>query len=410
MEIADLLLIFMGMLLFAVVLYPLAQRLHLPYSLMLVLGGFVGSELVTGFGVDLGLRWHHFQPLVFYFLLPALIFESALHLDGRALLRNLIPILLLSTPMLLLVAAVAALLLYWGIGYPDYFTLIAALLSGVLLSATDPAAVLDLFRRAGVPERLILLVDGESLFNDATAIVLFSLLTGMALMPSETISTVWVVERFLLIFVGGILVGIALSLVLGGLFCWLGAPFPRALITLVAAYGSYLVAEGLFHVSGVMAVLVAGLVFAELQRRFGAATAAPLNTLWTFIGELANALIFLLLGVTVTVGMFEQQWLAMLLGLAAALLSRAVGLLLFVPLINLLPGGRLDWRQQLVMYWGGVRGAVTIALALSLPLELDAWFTIQSVAYGVVLFALCIQVPSVPWLIKALGLASGRRE
>jgi len=404
MAIADLVLIFLGMLLLAALLHPLAQKLHLPYSLVLVAGGFIGSELLVASGLDTGLRWHHFNDLVFYVFLPVLIFEAALHMDGRLLLRNLAAILLLSTPMMMLSAGVSAVLLFYGIGYPAHFPWVAALLTGAILSATDPAAVLDLFKQAGVSDRLILLVDGESLFNDATAIVLFTLLSALALMPAEQITLGAGVLKFVTIFfggaaIGGLVAGLALLLYRG-----LGTSFNRMVVMLSAAYGGFLVAEHL-HVSGVMAVLVAGLVFGELQRREGDNPVRhALHNLWAFSAELSNAAIFLLLGVTVTLAMFQEQWLAMLIGIAAVLLARGLGLLITVPLINLLPGERITGKEQLVIYWGGIRGSVSVALALALPVQLESWYTIQSIAYGVVLFTLCIQAPTMPWLIKRLQL------
>jgi len=404
MAVADLVLAFLGMLLLASLLSPLASRLHLPYSLVLVVGGFIGSELLVAAGVDTGLRWHHFNDLVFYVFLPVLIFEAALHMDGRLLLRNLAAILLLSTPMMLLSAGISATLLFYGIGYPDYFPWVAALLTGAILSATDPAAVLDLFRRAGVSERLILLVDGESLFNDATAIVLFTLLSALALMPADEVTLASGALTFGKIFLGGVVVG----LLVGGLGMLLyrafDTSFNRMIVMLAAAYGGFLLAEH-FHVSGVMAVLITGLMFGELQRREGEGPVRhALHNLWSFSAELSNASIFLLLGVTVTVAMFQEQWLAMLIGIVAVLLARGLGLLITVPLINLLPGERISRGEQLVIYWGGIRGSVSVALALALPLQIDSWYTIQSITYGVVLFTLCVQAPTMPWLIRRLGL------
>ncbi|MBY4677886.1 cation:proton antiporter [Marinobacterium arenosum] len=404
MAIPELMLMFLGMLLLAVLLQPLARRMHLPYGLLLVFGGYIGSEILVAAGLDTGLRWYHFHDLVFFVFLPLLIFESALHMDSRQLLRNIVAILLLSTPMMLLAAGVSAVVLYYGIGYPSYFSWVVALLSGAILSATDPVAVLELFRRAGVSERLILLVDGESLFNDATAIVLFTLLTSLALMPQQEITLAAASLKFTTIFCGGILVGLMVALLLGLIYRWMDSTFNRMAVMLVAAYGSYLLAE-LWHLSGVVAVLVVGLIFAELQRREGdSPQRQELHCLWAFGGSLANAAIFLLLGVTITLAMFQDQWLAMLLGIAAVLLARGLGLLVTMPLVNLLPGESVGWRAQLVIYWGGIRGSVTAALALSLPLELESWYTVQSIAYGVVLFTLCVQAPTMPWLIGRLGL------
>ncbi|MCP4595474.1 sodium:proton antiporter [Neptuniibacter sp.] len=415
MDTANLILLFIAMLLVAAMLQPLSQFLKLPHSLLLVLAGFIGSEVVVSLGVDTGLRWYHFHTLVFYIFLPALIFESALHIDLKALLKKLFPILLLSTPMMLLATLVSAAFLYWGIGYPDYFPWLAALLCGALLSATDPAAVISLFKKVGVSDEVILLLEGESLFNDAVAILLFGLFSSLLLMPGETFSVTYAVERFALVFLGGTLVGVITFALMATLFLFIRDNFARMIFMVSATYGGYLVAESVLHLSGVMSVLVAGLGFGELLRRENknGSTAKDqsekLAELWRFNGQLAETLIFLLLGMTITWGMFEQQWLAMLLGIAAVLISRAAGLLVTMPVINLFSGSlssgtKVNWQEQIVLYWGGVRGAVTIALALSLPLELESWFTIQSIAYGVVLFSLCIQTSTTPLLVKAIKL------
>lgn len=403
MELSTTILLFMGMLLVAAVLQPLSKLFHLPYSLMLVLAGFFGSEMITSFGIDTGLRWHHFHAIVFYAFLPALIFDSALKINLRAFVKKLVPILLLSTPMMLMVTLITAGLIYWGVGYPSYYPWMAALLTGALLSATDPAAVIALFKQVGVSEEIILLIEGESLFNDAVAILMFGLFSSLVLMPGELFSFGYAVERFCLVFFGGALTGILVFLLLKPLFKTIHDRFARMVIMVCAAYGSYLLGESVLHVSGVMAVLVAGLGFGELLRK-GDEDADKLSVLWEFNGQLAESLIFLLLGVTITFSMFEQQWLAMLLGIGAVLIARACGLLITLPVINQLPGNRINWREGTVLYWGGVKGAVTIALALSLPLELESWFTIQSIAYGVVLFSICIQSVTTPVLIKSINL------
>lgn len=410
MEHTTTILLFMAMLLAAAVLQPLSRLLRLPYSLMLVLAGFAGSELITASGLDTGLRWHHFHTLVFYLLLPALIFESALRLELKALLKTLLPILLLSTPMMLIAALVSAALIYWGIGYPAYYPWLAALLTGALLSATDPAAVINLFKQVGVSDEIILLIEGESLFNDAIAILLFGLISSLLMMPQEMFSYGAAMGRFTEVFLGGILTGVLVLVVLLPLFALISDRFSRMVIMICAAYGSYLFGEAVLHVSGVMAVLVAGLGFGEMLRKNDDQTTAPLKTLWQFNAELAEAMIFLLLGISVTWAMFEQQWLAMLYGIVAVLIARGIGLLVTVPMINLLPGAYINWKEGAVLYWGGVKGAVTVALALSLPLELESWFTIQSIAYGVVLFSIGIQALTTPLLIKSINLEGKKHE
>lgn len=404
MQVINILIMFLIMLMLAALLRPLASRLQLPYSLVLVFAGFIGSEVITSLGYDTGLRWQHFQLLVFYIFLPVLIFEAALHIDAKRLCKKLLPILLLSTPLMLLATAVSAVFLYYGIGYPNHYPILAALLTGALLSATDPAAVISLLKQAGVSEDLILLMEGESLFNDASAIMMFGLISSLLLMPEGVFSFSYASLSFAKIFFGGIALGVAVLAILGACFYLVKDSFSRMVFMLSGAYAGYVIAESVLHVSGVMCVLVTGVGFGELIRRYSRdEQKIRLSNHWLFAGELSSAMIFLLLGVTVTLAMFQQQWLAMLLGIAAVLIARGVGLVIIGPLINVIPGTRLNWKEHCIIYWGGLRGAVTIALALSLPLELDAWFTIQSIAYGVVMFSLCVQATSTPWLLAMLA-------
>ena len=403
MEFALQLLLFLSMLMLAVVLFPLSRKLGLPDGLILVMSGFIGSELVTSFGLDTGLRWHHFYQLVFYLFIPILVFHAALHFNLSQLRKQLPAILVLAVPMMLLATLVSATILFYGIGYPDYFSWSAALLTGVLLSSTDPALIIDVLRRCGVPERILLLLEGESLFNDSLAVLLFGLLTAMLLMVGERPSLSEFGVDFLIVFLGGLAIGAASLLLVYPFFRALRDRFYRMFLMLLTCYLSYFFAEIVLDVSGVMAVMVVGLGFAHwLQHQVVVEERNTLLEYWSFQGQLTHAVMFLLLGVTITTSMFEQQWLAMLLGIAAVVIARIIGLLLTLPVINLLPDGKLVRKESIILYLGGTRGAVTIALALSIPTELDVWFTIQSVAYAVVLFGLLVQAVSAPYLIKHL--------
>lgn len=403
MEFALQLLLFLGMLLLAIVLFPLSRKLTLPDGLVLVVAGFIGSELITSFGLDTGLRWHHFHELVFYIFIPLLVFNSALHINFSQLCKQLPAMLILAIPMMLLASLVSATVLFFGIGYPNHYPWLAALLTGVLLSSTDPSIIIEIFRRAGVSKRILLLLEGESLFNDSLAVLLFGLLTAMLLMVGDSQTVAGFSVAFLIVFVGGLACG-AVSLMLAyPLFRSFDDSFSRLLLMLLTCYLSYLIAEIVLDVSGVMAVMVVGLGFGQwVQHQLEPEERNQLLQYWTFQGQLTHSMMFLLLGVTITVTMFTQQWLAMLLGIGAVVVARVAGLLLTLPVINVLPEGRLLRGEPVIMYLGGTRGAVTIALALSIPIELDAWFTIQSIAYAVVLFGLLVQAVSAPYLIKHL--------
>ncbi|MFT5427078.1 MAG: CPA1 family monovalent cation:H+ antiporter, partial [Gammaproteobacteria bacterium] len=163
----------MALLLVAELVEPLAKRIHLPFSILLVIIGFIGAEVVVKrLGVDTGIRWDNFGTIIFYFILPILIFQAALEINIKLLWENIIPIGLLALPLMLVSASVIAACVYYGIGHAIGFPWIAALITGALLSATDPAAVLALLKNANAPERLSMLLEGESLFNDATAVVM----------------------------------------------------------------------------------------------------------------------------------------------------------------------------------------------------------------------------------------------
>ncbi len=403
---------FMMMLLVAVICRPLARYVFLPFSALLVLVGFVGSELIVGAGVDIGLRWHHFHDLVLLVLLPVLIFESALNINAKLLFENLLAALVLAIPLVVLSAGVTAVLTYYGIGSASGFPWIAALLTGALLSATDPVAVLDLFRKAGVPDRLLVLVDGESLFNDATAIVLYTLLLALALDPASEITWGGAFLKFFVVFLGGGLAGAAIGGLAALMLRLISQHILQGVISLISAYTAFLVAEEIFHVSGVMAVLGAGLCISWACRNVKQAQQnAFMGELWEFNAFIANATIFLLVGMTVTVDMFQDQWVAMLVGVAAVLISRAIGIFGVIPWLRFFPGiDAIGIKYRTAMFWGGLRGAVALALALSLPLELGYWYTVQSIAYGVVLFTLFVQAPTMPVLLNALGLKAAGRD
>ncbi|PCJ33164.1 MAG: sodium:proton antiporter [Gammaproteobacteria bacterium] len=403
MSISIVLMLLAMMLLLALLLKPLAEKYHIPFAGLLVLTGFIGSEVIVGLGGDTGLRYDSFHELIIFVFLPLLIFEAAFKIEVESLFKNLLVILFFAIPVLLLSTVIAAVMIYYGIGHPTGFPWIAALLTGSLLAATDPVAVLDIMRKAGVSERLCLLIEGEALFNDATAIVTFSIFLYIAQHPLEDIA-VWDASlRFLVVFFGGSIVG----LVIGFFFLFLSRLLQdfaqQAIVTLIAAYISFLTAEQWLNVSGVMSVLVTGVILGQVihhdfqdheKNHF-------VDDFWTVNVYVAEALMFLLMGVTITVGMFIDNWLAMLIGIVSVLIARAVGVFAGAPLISFIPKvDNISMKDQQLMFVGGLRGAVVLALALSLPLELEYWWTVQSIAFGVVLFTLFIQAPLIMPLLK----------
>ena len=406
MDIQHVILLFMGMLLLAILIEPLCEKLRLPFSAALILVGFVSSEILVSFSIDTGIRWYNFYDLIFYVFLPILIFEAAFNMNARLLWKNIVPVLFMAIPLMLLSAGLIAIFLYYGIGHPAGFPWIAALLTGALLSATDPIAVLALFKKVGAPKRLSILVDGESLFNDATAIVMVTLLISLAMSTHGEFTWSGASIDFLRIFFGGALVGLVVGLIGFVLIPRVASDVTAGVISLISAYMAFIIAEGALHVSGVMAVLVAGLLLGHASRKDKQlGHQGFMESLWEYKSYIANAMLFLISGVTIQIAMFTDQWLAIIIGIVAALVARAVAVFMVVPGLNLVP--RLEpvsMPYRVIMYWGGIRGAITLALALSLPTELPYWWTVQSIAYGVVIFTLLIQAPTMPLLMNKVAL------
>jgi len=405
MDLEYTILLFSGMVLLAVFTEPLAEKAGLPFAAVLVVLGLAGSGVVAALGIDTGIRWHNFYDLIFYVFLPILIFEAAFSLDARLLLKNILPVLFMAVPVMMLSAGIIAVIVYYGIGHPAGFPWIAALLTGALLSATDPTSVLALFGKIGAPARLKILVEGESLFNDATAIVMTGLLISLSLSGNNP-DIGSAVIHFIRVFAGGIVAGAVIGAIGLLLLPGIRRPVVAGVFTLICVYSGYVLSEVLLDVSGVMAVLTIGLVLGHAgKKQDDHAGHVFLSSLWEYKAWIANAMLFLLAGITIQLAMFTDQWLAILIGILAALVSRAIGIYGVIPVLNVLPGFEpIDIRSQTVMYWGGVRGAIALALALSLPLELEYWWTVQSIAYGVVLFTLFVQAPTMAPLMKKLGV------
>jgi CPA1 family monovalent cation:H+ antiporter len=373
----------------------------------LVLLGFAGSELATrGLGIDTGIRWDNFSVVIYHVFLPLLIFEAAMRLDLRALLRDGIAVSLLAVPLFVLTVWLCGLALYHGIGHPTGFPWAVALLAAVVLSGTDPHAVAPVLRKAGAPDRIVTLVEGEGAFSDAAAVVLFMLLLASTMPGAAPLDWGEFGSDFLRAFFGGIAVG----LVAGGIALLVlrrsRRPHVQAFATIACAYCAYLAANDLLGVSGAMSVLAAGLLAGSAPRA-GSGSHDFTQALWEFAGRTTGSAIFLMAGVTITLDMFRDQWLAMLIGIGAVLAVRGVVVFGLLGPLCLLPRvPRIPPREQALLVWSGARGTMTVALALSLPLEVEAWYTVQSAAYGVVLFTLFVQSTTLPWLVRRAGVAA----
>lgn len=384
--------------LLATLVAVITRRIRLPYTVSLVLVGLLLS-ITRPLDVEVT------PELILAIFVPPLIFEAAFHLDFALLRENLAPILVLAVPGVALTALLvgAIVVLGTGMGWG------AATVFGALIAATDPVAVIALFRTLGVSRRLAVALEGESLFNDGTAIVLYRIALGAAL--SGFFDPAKGLVQFVEVAVGGLLIGLVLGWLAALLISRLEDRLVVTTLTTLLAYGAYLAAEQA-HVSGVLAVVAAGLVCGNV----GLAEAPPttkimLFNLWEFLAFLANSLVFLLIGLAVDLPALVGNLVPIGVALGAVLVSRAAVVYGLPGLVHARRRSRpyLPMRWRHVLFWGGLRGAISLALALSLPVALPERDVLQAMAFGVMLFTLLAQGTSIQFLLLRLGLvgASG---
>lgn len=387
------------------------KKINFPYTVGLVIVGLILSFLARNIeALEVVNTFRLSEEIILFIFVPPLIFESALNMDSRLLLRNLPPVLVLAAPGLLISTAIVGTILAWL----TPLSLGQALLFGSLVSATDPVAVIALFKELGAPKQLAILVEGESLFNDATAIVTFNIILGIiaaGVVGADALQQGAI--DFLVAFLGGILVGAAFGYLMN-LAMNLAQENSLLLstITTITAYGAFLIAEEVFAVSPVMAVVSAGLVVGWYKsNRLEAETREYVSEFWEYAAFLANSLIFLLVGITASsFRFFEQlsqtQSLLTSLGItiATVLAARAVVVFTLVPLVNFFRESKIPFSYQLVGYWGGLRGAVCLALALSIDPEFPNRDLIVMLTLGIALFTLLIPGTTVGKLIQSLEL------
>lgn len=391
-----------GILLAAILSKPLSRLRWISLPVALVVLGFFSSEIWVGLGMDTGLRWEILRDLVFYLLLPILIFDAAIRIDIRWLRSEAVLIGSLSVPLLLIAAGIAAFVFHNLLGESLGGAWAPALLIGAMVSATDPAMISGMLRGKNGAERVERILEGESLINDATTITLFFLISALLVSPEMDFTASEIAGRFFLVLLGGATVGVALGWLLDLVIAPANDKVLSTSATLVLAFSSFWISEHVLGLSGVVATLAAGLTIAWRQRKHRSEEdiAFALDA-WQILGFCANAMLFFMVGMSFTLQMFQDHWLTMLVGVLAALISRALIVFLGVGPISRIPKvGRLSLHDQNLILWGGIRGAVAIALALSLSIDIPHWYTIQSAVYGVALFSLVVQPPLLPRLVN----------
>jgi CPA1 family monovalent cation:H+ antiporter len=374
------------------------RRLRVPYTVALVIVGLL-ITFQQPLEVDLT------PELILALFVPPLIFEAAFHIEFRRLRTNLLPILVLAIPGVLLTTGIVGLIVSFGAN----LSLPSALVFGALIAATDPVAVIALFRALGAPRSLALLVEGESLFNDGTAIVVFNLLLVAALPVAAeaghaaSFDLLGAIVDFLRVSIGGVAIGVGLGWLVAQLIARLDDYLIETTLTTVLAFGAYLLAER-FHVSGVLAVVAAGIVNGNLgPRGMSPTTRIVLFNFWEYLAFIANSLIFLLIGLDVNIPHLAANLGPIAVAVLAVLISRALVVYVLTWLTNRRqPAVQLAYQH--VLFWGGLRGAISLALALSLPAAFADRELVRVMTFGVVLFTLLVQGTTMQLLLRRLGL------
>ncbi len=372
----------------------LSRRLAVPYTAALVVVGLLVAILAPTDAIEVT------PELVLIVLVPGLVFEAAFRLDIAHVRPTLAASSLLAVPGVLIMAGLVAIVLNLAVAMP----LSSAFLVGAMVSATDPVAVISTMRSIRAPDRLATLVESESLFNDGTGIVLFTIALASGAALSDGVLT----------FILTVSISVAIGLILGGIAAWVGGRLDdvnlELTLTLISAYGVYLVADRL-HQSGIIATVVAGIVIGNYGRRFGmsARSRVAIDTVWSYIAFVLTAIVFLLIGLTITPDGLIEAAVPIAWAVGAILIGRALvvyGLLggLGRTGFGRRVGLRLPMAWSHVLFWAGLRGAIAIALALSLPSDLPDRELLQGVVFGIVLFTLLVQGTTAGWLMRRIGL------
>jgi monovalent cation:H+ antiporter, CPA1 family len=383
------------------------RRVRFPYTVALVLVGLVLSFFPNVFTLDVS------SDLILAVLVPPLIFEATLNIKWPELREDFPLVLLLALGGTLLGTILVGLLVFQFLDIP----LLGALAFGALISTTDPVAVVAFFRSLGVSKRLSILMEGESLFNDGVAIVIFNLALAAAAAASITkgnsidFSLAEAVFEFLRVSLGGIGIGLILGFIVSYVILKnVDDHLIETATTVALAFGAYVAAERL-HVSGILSVVAAGLMVGNIGiRNTSPTTKLTLDNFWEFMAFVANSLVFLLIGLEILVNQLVTFALPIFVAVVAVLLSRAITVYFFTGLHNRFVSGprAVPRSYQHIMFWGGLRGAISLALVLTLGNNLfgsTIALELRVMTFGVVLFTILFQGLTIQRLIQYLGLA-----
>ena len=379
-----------------------ARRLRIPYTVGLVLAGLA----LGAAHVDHG--FHLTKELLYAVFLPGLLFEASYHLDFTDFKRSARTIVALAVPGVVAAIGVTATLLVVtshatgvasGFGWPH------ALVFSALIAATDPIAVVALFKSLGAPPRLGVLTEGESLVNDGTSIVLFTLVYS-AVTTQGGLGVGAGTLAFARVVGFGCLTGGLLALLTSQVLKRIDDPMIEITLTTVTAYGSFVLAER-FQFSGVISTVTAGMVCGNYAapRAMTHSTQVALESFWEYVAFALNSLVFLLIGLEVRIGSLVADWAPIVIAFLAVTVGR-VAVVFAVSALLRSTAERIPWTWSVMLTWGGLRGALSMVLALALPYDFPQRDLIVTMTFGVVLLSIVVQGTTAGPLLRRLGLAS----
>ena len=387
------------LLIVAAIMAMLTRRLGMPYSTGLVAAGILISFLPNRPQLPLT------RDLIFDVLLPPLVFEAALQLDWKRFRQELPLTLTLAFLGVIGASAFVSIGMHWLLGW----SWLGAALFGVLISATDPVAVIATFKELKGPKRLTMVVESESLLNDGVAAVAFAVLAAIASGAAPTAGQI--IPQFLWSLFGGILIGGALAAVILLIAGRTEDRLVEITLTTIAAWGSFLLAEH-FGGSGILASLTAGLMIGNFGW-LGAIsdTSRPhLLAAWDYFAFLANSFVFLLIGIHETrIPLSVVGWAEATIAIILVLVGRMISV---YPIVGAFGASnlRLPLKYQHVLFWGGLRGALALALALAIPDNVPEKVAIIVTSFLVVSFSIFVQGLTIPWFAGKLGLLGNDHE
>jgi CPA1 family monovalent cation:H+ antiporter len=376
-----------------------ARYFKFPYTVALVVAGLTLGAV------------HIFEPphltkgLLFAIILPGLLFEAAFHVEFRKFWKNKLAIHSMAIPGVAASGAITALILapvVQGLDFVQGFGFIHAMVFASVIVSTDPIAVVGLFKALGAPKRLAILVEGESLLNDGTAVVLFTLVVAVALGGQFTVAgATW---DFVKVAGMGALIGGVMGFLIAQIIQRVDDAMVEITLTVIAAYGSFVIAEH-FHFSGVIATVVAGMLCGNWVAHVGMSptTRVAVASFWEYLAFALNSVVFLLIGLEVKLSSLLASWKPILVAYVAVVVGRALvvygvsGLLRFT-------SEHVPWKWSAVLTWSGLRGAISMVLVLGLPESFPHRELLVNMTFGVVVLSIIIQGLTMAPLLRRLGI------